>query len=57
MTEGPPTSELLPTAEWTDVCRELCDQMGPDDERFVIRDTSADPVANRADDMPPRPES
>ncbi|GAA0266941.1 glycosyltransferase [Halobacterium noricense] len=49
---APPTSVLLPTVEWTPACDEVAAQLGPDDELLVVCDTEADPVADRAGDLP-----
>ena len=52
MEETPPTSVVLPATEWTTACREVADQLGPDDELLVVCDDAADPVAGRGDDLP-----
>ncbi|WP_353634058.1 glycosyltransferase [Halobacterium sp. NMX12-1] len=49
---APPTTVLLPTVEWTDACEEVASQLRPEDELLVVCDTEADPVAERAGDLP-----
>jgi hypothetical protein len=52
MPDSPPTSVLLPTVEWTDACAEVAAQLGPGDDLLVVHDGPADPVADRADELP-----
>ncbi|MGB9965346.1 glycosyltransferase [Halobacterium hubeiense] len=51
---APPTSVLLPTVEWTPACDDVAAQLGPEDELLVVCDSPADPVADRAGDLPER---
>ncbi|MFC4359166.1 glycosyltransferase [Halobium salinum] len=53
MSDSPPASVLLPTVRWTDACREVADQLDPDDELLVLCDDETDPVAARRDELPP----
>ncbi|WP_396613946.1 glycosyltransferase (plasmid) [Haloferax sp. S1W] len=48
-----PASVLLPTLEWTDACKELCDQVGPDNELLIICDSPDDPVTTHSNNLPP----
>lgn len=54
MTSHPPASVVLPTVEWTPACREVADQLGPEDELLVVCDDATDPVARRDADLPDR---
>jgi len=54
MTSYPPASVVLPAVEWTPACREVAEQLGPDDELLVVCDGATDPVARRDADLPER---
>lgn len=42
-----PVSVIVPTLRWVPACRQLADQLGPEDELLVVCDDEADPVADR----------
>lgn len=52
MDDAPPASIILPTTRWTTACREIADQLGPNDELLVVADDGSDPVAEHEDDLP-----
>ena len=52
MSQSAPVSVLLPTVEWSGACRELCEQLGPDDELLIVCDVPDDPVTDRRNELP-----
>lgn len=52
MTDGPPTSVVLPTVTAGDVIEEVAAQLGDDDELLLVCNVETDPVAERGDELP-----